>query len=153
MLLTLGVIAYQDIKDRLVWWFLFPAYATLGGFLYFRTTLDSVFLYSILINIMLVISILGIIWLYSKFVLRKNFLNEVFGLGDVLLLFAFSLAFPTLSFITFFVFSIFFSLLIQLVLKSVRKEPSVPLAGYMAIFIIGIYIASWSGLHSTMYLL
>ena len=51
LILTFGAILYQDIKERQVYWFLFPIVALSVGLLFFYETLSELFLVSILINL------------------------------------------------------------------------------------------------------
>ncbi|MBL4664084.1 MAG: general secretion pathway protein [Flavobacteriaceae bacterium] len=153
MFITLGVIAYQDFKNRMVWWFLYPLLGIIGGYFYYEQTFDLVYLYSVGLNFVTTLGIILLVWLYVKIVIKKPFLKEAFGLGDIFLLVAFSFLFPTLSFFVFLFFSILFSIAIHLILRSFRITKTAPLAGYMALFLIGVYGVSWSGMYQSLYLL
>ena len=153
MLITLGVIAYQDFKDRLVWWFLYPILGVIGGYFYFEQTFDMVYLYSVGLNLLVTLAIILLVWLYVKMVIKNPFFKEAFGLGDVFLLLAFSLLFPTLSYFVFLFFSILFSIAVHLILKNFRVMKTAPLAGYVALFLIGVYGMSWTGIYQSLYLL
>ena len=143
-------ILYQDIKERKVYWFLFIIVASSAGYLYYTHTFFELFWRTSLINL----GIIGIVFLvleaYSKFKLKVA-LKDVFGLGDALLFFGVCFAFPVAAFIIFFVFSLLFSLLLHLILKQKTKETSVPLAGYMSLFFIGIYLLHWTGFLPNIY--
>jgi hypothetical protein len=149
-MLSLMTVAYQDIKERSVYWFVFPIIAFAFGYLYFINTFFAFFWRTILVNLGIVTLVLLILHAYTKFKLKTN-LPSVFGLGDALLFFAICVAFPSVSFVIFFVFSLLFSLLLHFVLKTQTKVQSVPLAGYMSLFFIGIYLAYWSGVLTNIY--
>ena len=128
------VIFYQDVKERLVYGFLFPVTAVFFGILHYYYVEKTSFYIGIGGNIAFVSLLLLVLFLYSKVKLNMPFLNGSFGLGDLLFFYAICFAFPSSSFIILFVFSIFFSLLVHIVLKRQLKDKTVPLAGYMALF-------------------
>lgn len=154
ILLSFALITYQDIKDRMVWWWLF---LTLGGILgytyYSRISVWSIYAYSILANLLLISTIILILYLFSKLILRKAFFKEAFGLGDLLFFFAIALGFPTVTFIVLFSFSILFSLVIHLILNRKHKYKYVPLAGYMSAFFSIVYFCNLVFNYPNLYLL
>lgn len=143
-------IFYQDIKERNVYWFLFLLVASCAGYLYYISTFFELFWRTSLINL----GIVGIIFLvlatYTKFKLKVS-LKDVFGLGDALLFMGLCVAFPVAAFIIFFVFSLLFSLIVHFAFKQKIQEASVPLAGYMSLFFIGIYLLHWTGFIPNIY--
>lgn len=90
-------------------------------------------------NIFMVSSILGILFLYTKFIRGMEFLNVSFGLGDVLFFYAFAMGFPTITFLILFVCSIIFSLTITFFRGKEYNVNGVPLAGLMSLFLIVIF--------------
>ncbi|GAA4276414.1 hypothetical protein [Aquimarina mytili] len=140
---TLAVIIYQDLKDREVYGMAFPVLISLLGTLHYHHTSQIDFLYAILINIALLIVIVGLLYVYTLIKIKKPFFKEVFGWGDVLFFIGLAIGFPTVTFIIIFVFSLIFSLLVWLVLKNQAKHNTVPLAGYMAVFLGVVFIANW----------
>jgi hypothetical protein len=133
------LIFFQDFKDRKVLWFLYP----LVGILVLILQIQKVNLYSTLVNVgcnlSFVLILLFVCNLYAKLKLKKPFLSEVFGLGDVLFFIFISFSFSTISFLILFVFSLFFSLILHQFLKNNHPEETVPLAGYMSLFFGSIY--------------
>lgn len=140
LIIFLGIIFYQDIKFREVYWFLFPIIGILMSLIFIKATILNYFLLNIYFNIALVSFIVFILFLCSKIVFKKKFLNHSFGLGDLLFFFSFSLGFPSVTFIILFTFSILFSLLMHLILKSQKQIKTVPLAGFMSAFLIFVYL-------------
>ncbi len=136
----LAVIVYQDLKDREVYGIAFPILMGLLGTLHYHHTIYIDFLYAILINIGLLIVIVGLLYLYTLIKLRKPFFKEVFGWGDLLFFMALAIGFPTVTFIIIFVFSLIFSLLVWLVIKNRADHNTVPLAGYMSVFLGVVFI-------------
>lgn len=143
LLSSFFLILYQDCKDRKVYWFLYP---TIGIFS-FLIQISFLPIYSGLINVginlIFVTSLLVVCYLYSAFKLKKNLLQEVFGLGDVLFFVFIAFSFSIVSFFILFIFSLIFSLILHLALQHKQYEKTVPLAGYMSLFFGTVYTISF----------
>lgn len=130
----LFTVLYQDCKDRLVFWFLYP----MIGILVFVIQLSFVSLYPAIVNISLnlvfVFFLLSVSYIYSKIRMQKHEMKAIIGIGDVLFFVFISFSFATISFLILFIFSLIFALLLHLVLKQKQADKSVPLAGYMSFF-------------------
>lgn len=150
LILTFLLIFYQDLKERLVWWFLFPIIGLTTGILYTDQTSIELFSYNILLNIFFVLLLLLIIFIYAKMKLKVRF-KETIGLGDILLFIALTCSFSIISFIVLFIFSLILSLALHLILSKMDSQKSVPLAGYMSLFFAIVYLANWSGLTTNLY--
>ncbi len=150
LIITLVFIAYQDIKERLVYWFLFPLLGLIVGVLFYTQTLSELFLASVLINLIIVCFFYLVIVLHSFFVLKKSF-RDVIGVGDILMFFFLIFTFSSVSFIVTFISAIIFSYITHLLLKNNFKNKTVPLAGYMSIFYSITYLAFWSGVVDSLY--
>lgn len=148
MTIVFGAILYQDVKERLVYWFLFPIVALGIGWLFFSNTLPELFLASIIANLMFVSALLLVAFLYSKIKLKMKF-DQVIGLGDILFFLAACFSFSTLSFLVVFISALIFSLILHLSVKN--KKQSVPLAGYMSLFFGLTYLGHWSGIIHSVY--
>ncbi|MDB9954020.1 hypothetical protein OAD49_00475 [Flavobacteriaceae bacterium] len=144
-------VVYQDLKDRSVYWFLFPAIGICAGTLFFKETSVGFFLEAILLNLLFIGLLLGVIFLYTTYKLKMK-LSDAFGLGDGLLFVALVFSFAQLTFMIVFVFGLVGSLLLHLVLKKYKSE-FVPLAGYMSVFFALAYGAHWMGFLTTVYTL
>lgn len=144
-------ILYQDIKERAVWWFLFPIILMAAGYLHFQQSVFEIFWKQILINIAAFAIIFSLAFIYAVLKLKVNFLREATGLGDLLFFFALSFAFPIGSFLTLLVFSMLFSLMLHLLLPQKENGTTVPLAGYAALFFVFIYLSYWSGYYPNLY--
>lgn len=155
LLIVLVLISYQDFKDKQVWAFLFPVYALCGTLLFFEASQSNIYLLNIVINLSFISIILLVSFTVAKFVFKKKFLNSSIGLGDILFFVAFAISFPSISFLNFFTFSILFALLLVGVrgLLSSSKFRSVPLAGCMSLFLIGVYLSHWMGWYDSIYYL
>ncbi len=152
-MLSCTLIAYQDFKERAVSWLLFPIMGILLAFLYLNTTSFEQYTLFVLTNVLLVSGIILILFLYTKHIAHKKFLNVSFGLGDLLFFYAFALGFPTMTFVVLFVGAILFSLIIFLFSKTNTEEETIPLAGLMSFFLMGILLVSFLPNAPSLYLL
>lgn len=150
LIITLITIFFQDVKERKVYWFLFPIVACSTAYLCLATTIFEVFWRTTLVNLCVIAIIFLVLHLYAKYKLKTT-LNEVFGLGDALLFIGFCVAFPVASFIVFFVFALLFSLVLHVVLKHKMEVQTVPLAGYMSVFLLIVYAFHWIGFIPNLY--
>ena len=85
---------------------------------------------------------LGVLTIYMS-LKSKQFLNpfqNYFGLGDLLFYIAITPLFLLQKYILFFILSMVFAVVMQLGLKKIIKQESVPLAGFSALFLIIIIL-------------
>ena len=130
-------ILYQDYKDRLVYWFLYPLVGMLAAAIQFLIVPIESIMLNIGVNLCLVLFLLLVCYVYSR--IRKiEFLNS-FGLGDILFFIFISFTFSIISFLVLFIFSLIFSLLAHFLLSINSKDKTVPLAGYMSLFFGIVY--------------
>lgn len=144
LILILILIFFQDYKDRLVYWFLYPLVGVLGFCIQlFYYSWQSIIAES-LINLIFILLLISISFLFAKVVSKKKFLNESIGAGDIFLFLVLTVLFPVLTFSVLFVISMLFALLIHLVLTYKKeKKATVPLAGYMSLFYGFIYMVTF----------
>ncbi|WP_019037738.1 hypothetical protein [Psychroflexus tropicus] len=147
IIITLGYITYQDLKERQVYVVLFPLLGGLMGLKHILNSFSDPFLNAVGINLMVIGLMMLSIYLYSRFKLNQK-LFTVFGLGDLLFFICMALGFSSLNFIIIFVFSLIFSLLIHLTL---RDKNTVPLSGYMSLFLIMVYVGGELNLINNLY--
>jgi len=142
LLTGLGAIVYQDFKERKVYLalLLIPLFSL--GFLNHKNSLVHQFLINTALNFALVIIILGILFLYSKYKLKVPLQNTL-GLGDTLFFLVIAIGFPTFTFIVLFSFSLIFSLVLFLIIKKNFKQQTVPLAGLQALFLSLLFSLNW----------
>ncbi|MFC5048365.1 hypothetical protein ACFSTE_13510 [Aquimarina hainanensis] len=150
---VLGVIAYQDFKDRKVYGFVFFVLIGLLGVLHFQNVNHINFLYAVLINLGVLIVIIGTLYVYNLIRIQRPFFEEVFGLGDLLFFLVLGVSFPTITFIILLVFSLLFSVVTWFVVKKRAKHNTIPLAGYMSVFLGVICITYWNTNMLTLYLI
>ncbi|WP_375334380.1 hypothetical protein [Flagellimonas sp. C4] len=139
----LGIMAYQDMRDREVTWVLFPLLGTSLALTHILQVGFSVFVHAIVINLILITCVVSLLWSITTFGFKKSFLNVSFGLGDLLFLYIFAMGFPTMTFVYLMVGSLLFSLLAFLLMKLVLQSQTVPLAGLMGLFLIAMTLLSW----------
>jgi hypothetical protein len=144
----------QDIKHRAVWNYILFLLIAAGCFLFFKSTDFVYFKTSLFINSVITINIIIIILLIAKLVLKKS-MFDVIGMGDILFFIFVAMSFPLVSFIIIFAFALLFSLTLHLLMinsiSTYRKRKTIPLAGFMSIFIIIIYAFHWLGFYPQLY--
>lgn len=140
LLIVLSIVFWQDYTNRLVHWFWYPLVGVLGFWIQTHYVDLSMILVNSTVNLLLIVTVLSVLWVYSKLILKKRLINEGIGIGDILLFVFLSFCFSIISFFVLFVFSLLFSLLIHLLLKkNYTNTETIPLAGYMALFFSIIY--------------
>jgi len=143
VIICCGIIAFQDFRERAVLWFLFPILAIALAVLHLKNNSLEAFLWFSLINFILVSVILLVLFLYTKYIMRKKFINVSFGIGDILFFYALTLGFPSITFIFIFVGSILFSIILFLIFKNKWSLNTVPLAGLMGLYLLGVFIINY----------
>jgi len=148
LIVSLAFVLIQDLKERQVYWFLFPITAILCGILHYHSTLPELFYTAVILNLSFTSLLLLIVFLYAKFKLKTGF-SQVFGLGDVFLFIALAFSFSTVSFVVLFISALVFALLLHLSLN--KKTTTVPLAGYLSLFFGVVYMAYWFEIIHSLY--
>ncbi|WP_050807317.1 hypothetical protein [Bizionia argentinensis] len=146
------MVLIQDIKDRQVYWFLFPIIGLCSGVLLYQNMLPALFYITIFINFIFIAILVAVVFLYSKIKLKTS-ISNTFGLGDGLLFLVLAFSFSSISFLILFVFGLIFSLTLHLLLKRKLKQITVPLAGYLSLFFAVTYISYWLGILKSIYII
>lgn len=134
--LILVLAFYQDWKYRAIHWFVFPLLAIVSVLVFLWLDLA----WEIIgFNLIFVTLVIGCLFLYVS--LKEGRLTNIFakhfGIGDVLFFLAVTPLFSVSNFILFFITGMFLAGIVHLVIS--RNKPStVPLAGYLSIYIIGL---------------
>ncbi|PWH83978.1 hypothetical protein DIS18_05370 [Algibacter marinivivus] len=144
------MVFLQDIKERKVYWFLFPVIGICSGMLMYLNTFSQLFYTTVAINLIFVGLLIGVVFLYSRIKLKTS-VSNTFGLGDGLLFLALAFSFFSVSFLILFVFGLLFSLVLHLFIKQRTKQETVPLAGYLSLFFAIAYISHWFGILKSVY--
>jgi heme exporter protein D len=137
LIILFFTILYQDCKERLVHWFLYPAIGLFALAIQYAIVPLSSVLLNVGVNLILVLLVLLTSYLYTR--IRKVSFNESFGMGDVLFFIFITCTFSVISFLVLFVFALLFSLLLHFILSKKEQEETVPLAGYMSLFFGCVY--------------
>jgi len=132
-----AIVLYQDFKDRLVYWFLYPIIGVLAFLIQLYNVPTTIAFFNLGVNLLFIALILGISFLYTRF-RNLNFANAI-GIGDILFFVFVSGTFSIVSFFILFVFALLFSIILQQVLTNKKKDQTVPLAGYMSLFFGVVY--------------
>jgi hypothetical protein len=140
LLLCLVLIFIQDIKHRRIHVILPIVIFSISFFIIPLKKYDLVEIS--LLNTGFFFITLSILTLYMS-LKSKKFLNpfeHYFGLGDLLFYVAITPLFVLKNYILYFILSMIFAILMQLGLKKIIKEETVPLAGFSALFLFIILL-------------
>lgn len=112
-------------------------------FSFYAIQINSFILFKILVynNIFLLFTFSFLVIYMS--IKKKQFLNpfqNYFGLGDLLFYVAISPLLQLKNYILFFIVSMLFAIVVQLGLKKIVNNDSIPLAGFSAVLVIGIIL-------------
>jgi hypothetical protein len=140
LLLCLLAVLFQDWKYRRIHVGL-PLLILIFSF--YVIQLESKFLIRIIAyNLAFFILTLSILTLYMS-IKNKRFLNpfqNYFGLGDVLFYVAIAPLFILQNYVLFFILSMIFAIALQIGLKKISTENTVPLAGFSALLLFMVII-------------
>ncbi|SHM95745.1 hypothetical protein SAMN05444484_11534 [Flavobacterium chilense] len=140
LIIVFAIILYQDFKNRLVYWFLYPIVGILAFAIQLSIVPLTIVVFNTGFNLLFVFLILGVSFFYTRF-RNINFQNAI-GIGDVLFFIFICCTFSIVSFFVLFVFSLLFSLILHFVLNN-KENRTVPLAGYMSLFFGAVYIMTF----------
>jgi hypothetical protein len=143
LVLIFFIILFQDSKERMVYWFLFPLVGLIAFVIQINQTTFLISATNSVMNLCFVFIILSVCYFYTKVKLKRHFTNDVLGIGDILFFIFISFSFASISFVVLFVFSLLFSLFLHLYFKNKKNNQTVPLAGYMSLFFATVYLVSF----------
>lgn len=143
LFVALFFIAVQDFKERQVYLWLFFLTGTTMALLHLNNSMIQLFLLNVGINLLIIFIIISVLYFYASIKMKKA-LQHTLGLGDILFFMVLAIGFTTGTFLVLFTFSLIFSLVFFLAIKSNLKYKTVPLAGLQALFIGLVYIANWT---------
>jgi hypothetical protein len=133
LLLCLLIMLWQDWKYRRIH-VLLPILAfSLGifmvnGFVTYKTILTNIAFFTIVFSFL-------VVYMSLKAKAFLNPLEHYFGLGDVLFYLSITPFFNVKLYAVFFIVSMLFALLMQLILKKYSNHDTVPLAGFSSLLL------------------
>lgn len=135
--IILFFVLFQDVKNRSIH-ILLPILIFILAIV-INYVSETLALENILYNLLFIlINIIGIVIYYS--IKKKALVNPIdntLGMGDVLFFIAVTPLFSFRTFILFFIVGLIFSLIIHgIVYILFQKDKMIPLAGYLALFLI-----------------
>ena len=135
-------IITQDFRERKVYLSLLISLALVMALFYYLKSDTQLYLSNISMNLTVLLVLMGVLFLYSKFKLKQDF-NTALGLGDILFFIVIAVSFPIATFLILFSCSLIFTLIIFLFIKPSLKDKNVPLAGLQALFFLFIFSLNW----------
>ena len=135
LLIMLSIAFYQDQKYRAISWIIFPVLSLLSIGIFFQWDFS---LKNIGLNLLFLTIVLFSLTLYLSIKEKKivNIINGRFGLGDILFLLAVTPLFGNENYILFFISGMFLSAIFHLIISRGNLSAKIPLAGYLALYII-----------------
>lgn len=143
LFLILSIVIYQDFCHRGISWIIFPSLLVVCCICRFLIS-PSNFGLDPVINcafLLIQISLLHVYFLIKQKRIVK-ITNVYLGLGDILFLLSISPLFSLISYLVFYVLSLFVTLIASLVYISVtKKQLLIPLAGFQAIVLLVVIVS------------
>lgn len=133
------VMVVQDIKDRMISLILFPvlaAFVIWRSLLFWGSFMSAIIVWRL--SFLFLLLILIVISGYA-FIKGKGFF-EMIGVGDVLFMAIGAIFFPLVSYVVYLVFSFVFGYVFGFIMKG----KSIPLVAVMALFLVGLIVASYT---------
>jgi hypothetical protein len=148
ILVVLILIFLQDLKNRAVYWFLFPLLAVLLIALHFKHPFYwPEWEKSILINVGFITVQLLFLTLYFSLKNKKcvNITTTLLGLGDILFLSSIAFYLSVLNFLLFYITSLIGVLVLWLIWQgiSLNKNKYIPLAGFQSLIFMLFLACDW----------
>jgi len=136
LLVTLMFVIYQDLSTRTIHVVLPIAIFVMG--LLINSYVSHLHVSTVLSNILFILINIGGLMLYTTLKAQKinNPINKTLGLGDILFFIAITPLFNFKTFILFFVLGLMFSLITHGFSNIFKRIQTIPLAGYLALFLI-----------------
>ncbi len=144
-ILSLFAIFFQDIKDRLVNWWLFPLMG-ISGMIINYTKNSFLFREQLFVSLIMLLFLFVFMGGYLKWIkkIKVKEMEHYFGLGDILFIIAWAVSFNPFVFLKLFIIGLLLTLLVyKLVILKTQANSHVPLAGLAASFIILAKLADY----------
>ncbi|MBD3639229.1 MAG: hypothetical protein HUJ25_17870 [Crocinitomicaceae bacterium] len=140
LIILLGLAFFQDNKGRSIHLLLLIALGAVNILLFAQTTFSWNI---VLLNALFTITVLVLLVLYLSLKEGRlvNIFKTHFGLGDLVFLLAITPLFSNRNFILFFITGIVFSGCTHVLMSQLKRTgETVPLAGYLAIYLIALKV-------------
>lgn len=136
LVIIAGWILYQDYTSRQAHLIALLLFCFLTAVLQFKQHLFwQTFLVESIANLLITLLMLAGVSIYLRVVKKIDF-KESIGLGDLIVFVAFITAYDISTFVIHFCFGLLASLFIHVLIKKhYKKFKTVPLAGYMAVYL------------------
>jgi hypothetical protein len=137
LVVLLGVTFLQDWKYRAISWVVFPLLLAVTTLLFWQAALSKL---TLVFNLFFLTTVVATLFLYLSF--KRGKLTNIFktdlGWGDVLFLIAIIPLFMDRNSILFFISGMLISGIFHLLIARKIESPKIPLAGYLALYLIGL---------------
>lgn len=138
LVILLGLAFFQDRKTRSIHLWIFLALAVASSILFVITEFSWAIVAQ---NILFTVTVITCLMLYISVKERRfvNIFKRHFGWGDLVFLIVITPLFSNRNFILFFITGIVFSACMHVLMSQLKRSgETVPLAGYLAIYLIAL---------------
>jgi hypothetical protein len=147
LLICLGIIVFQDFKQREISWLLIPTlFAAFVGKALLVIGINSTLITNTFLNVGFVLIQLVMLTLYMSIKNKKlvSIVNTYLGIGDILFFIVLCVAFSPLNYIVFYLASTILTLIGFLFYNIISKKATseIPLAGAMAAVLLILMIVN-----------
>lgn len=150
LFVLLIISAIQDFKYRGIIWYIFPLLGVLSLTIGFQ---HQMVWQEIIQSFIFLIIIISCLQIYFSIKEKKwiHLFKTHLGIGDVLFFIAVIPLFSNVSYILFFITGMFVSGITHLIISRLNKKETVPLAGYLAIYLMLLQIIDLTQSDSILY--
>jgi hypothetical protein len=137
LIVLLAIAFYQDWKTRSIHVVVLISLAVTTSVLFYQMNIDWKM---VGLNLAFITVVMGGLFLYISFKEGRflNIFKAHFGIGDVVFFIAVSPLFSNENFILFFISGMILSGCTHLIISKTKEESTIPLAGYLSIYLIGL---------------
>ena len=139
---VLLITAYQDFKERAISWLLLPTILGLGITNAIVNRLDLNQLIASTLFVSCVLLLVYLVFVIKRKSFKLNFTDVYLGIGDILFFYAIIPFFEFNDYLLIFSAGLSFSLISHFIYSLFYKSTSIPLAGWLSIFLI--FVFCWS---------
>jgi len=134
--IVLIVVIYQDLKNRAI--HISLPIVIFAVALVINNSEALLDFKTIVLNVsFILVNIIGL-FAYAS-IKAKTFVNPInksIGIGDIAFFFCITPLFNLRTFIIFFILGLIFSLVVHAIFKAFKKTDTIPLAGYLSLFLV-----------------
>lgn len=139
----LGLTAFQDFRERAISWIILPILLGLGILHAIENTLQLADIIGSFCFVSLQILFVYLFFVFKNKTSKIDFRNQYLGIGDILFFFVIIPFFEFYEYILILTSGLIFSLVAHFIYNLFYKTKTIPLAGWLSIFLIYIFCLNY----------